>query len=153
MIHAPLTLDELLAHYGDPSDLDFQRKWLVEIPVPFVMHYGAGPNAVAIARMRVHALAKENFTAVLAAIVAQGLESTCTEYNGVYAPRNIRGYHSHWSAHAWGLAIDLNASRLPLGSTNHQDSRLVDVFKGCGFAYGGEFKSRKDPMHFSLTGF
>ena len=50
------------------------------------------------------------------------------DYAGCYAPRRIPGSGS-LSLHAWGLAVDLNASRNPQGSRPSQDRRLVRIME------------------------
>lgn len=57
---------------------------------------------------------------------------------------------SHPSTHAWGIAIDLEAERYPLGSAARMPDDVVAVFHKAGFFYGGDFLARKDPMHFQF---
>ena len=73
------------------------------------------------------------------------------DYAGCYAPRRIPGSGSR-SLHAWGLAVDLNASRNPQGSKPHQDLRLVHVMERHGFWWGGRWPTVPDPMHFEFHG-
>lgn len=73
-------------------------------------------------------------------------------FDGCFNIRMVRGTLSSFSAHSYGLALDLNASENPLGSTvggfyNHPE--LVKCFTNVGFDWGGNFHGRKDPMHFS----
>ena len=56
------------------------------------------------------------------------------------------------SLHAWGLAVDLNASRNPQGSPPHQDLRLVHVMERHGFSWGGRWPTVPDGMHFEFHG-
>jgi hypothetical protein len=51
--------------------------------------------------------------------------------------------------HAWGSAIDLNASANPQGLPPHQDRRLVSIFERWGFTWGGRWLV-PDGMHFEL---
>jgi hypothetical protein len=73
------------------------------------------------------------------------------DFAGCYAPRRIPGSGS-LSLHAWGLAIDLNASRNPQGSEPRQDARLVRAFEREGFTWGGRWPTVPDGMHFELHG-
>jgi hypothetical protein len=73
------------------------------------------------------------------------------DYAGCYAPRRIPGSGS-LSLHAWGLAVDLNASRNPQGSEPMQDRRLVRAFEREGFTWGGRWPTAPDGMHFELHG-
>jgi D-alanyl-D-alanine carboxypeptidase len=70
---------------------------------------------------------------------------------GCYAPRRI-GPGGPLSLHAWGLAVDLNASGNPFGGKSHQAPRLVRTMKRHAFTWGGEWPSIHDPMHFEFRG-
>jgi hypothetical protein len=71
------------------------------------------------------------------------------DYAGCHAPRRIPGSGS-LSLHAWGLAIDLNASRNPQFGASRHDSRLVRAMERAGFTWGGRWPTAPDPMHFEL---
>jgi D-alanyl-D-alanine carboxypeptidase len=73
------------------------------------------------------------------------------EYAGCYAPRRIRPGGA-LSLHAWGLAVDLNASANPFGGRSRQDRRLVRIMERHGFTWGGDFPPTSDPMHFEFRG-
>jgi hypothetical protein len=73
------------------------------------------------------------------------------DYAGCYAPRRIPTSGT-LSLHAWGLAVDLNASRNPQGSKPHQDLRLVHVMERHGFSWGGRWPTVPDGMHFEYHG-
>jgi hypothetical protein len=69
------------------------------------------------------------------------------DYAGCYAPRRIPRSGT-LSLHAWGLAVDINASRNPQGSRPHQDPRLVRIMERHGFSWGGRWPTVPDGMHF-----
>ena len=73
------------------------------------------------------------------------------DYAGCYAPRRIPTSGT-LSLHAWGLAVDINASRNPQGSPPHQDPRLVRVMERHGFSWGGRWPTVPDGMHFEYHG-
>jgi hypothetical protein len=73
------------------------------------------------------------------------------DYAGCFAARRIPGSGS-LSLHAWGLAVDINASENPQGSKPRQDPRLVRAFEGVGFAWGGRWPTAPDGMHFEWHG-
>jgi hypothetical protein len=55
------------------------------------------------------------------------------------------------SNHSWGTAFDINAALYPLGKKVPSTSamyQLADVAARYGFAWGGNFTSRPDGMHF-----
>ena len=80
---------------------------------------------------------------------------------------------SEWSAHAYGLAVDVNPFQNPYRNGDlvlpelasaylDRDRRrpgmirpggvVVDAFASIGWTWGGAFDSVSDPMHFSATG-
>lgn len=62
---------------------------------------------------------------------------------------------ARFSSHGWGLVIDINHDRNPMVFgplvTDIPDAVVV-VWKSLGFGWGGEYRSRKDPMHFEFLG-
>ncbi|HEY1332363.1 MAG TPA: M15 family metallopeptidase [Actinomycetota bacterium] len=87
-------------------------------------------------------------------IVREGLAHLIDpkDYAGCYAPRLLRptdptGGISH---HAWGIALDINASQNPFGATPHQDPRIVRIFERYGFTWGGRWVV-PDGMHFEYV--
>lgn len=75
-------------------------------------------------------------------------------YDGLYAPRMMRGSANNWSMHAWAIAIDLNASRN--GNRTHWPTiatmpiEVMECFAKEGWTPAGAFWSR-DAMHFQAT--
>ena len=78
---------------------------------------------------------------------AEGHLGDLQTLDGVFNIRFIQG-SDLWSAHSWGLALDINAATNPLGSRGSQPEVLVRVLTDSGFFWGGDFSGRKDPMHF-----
>lgn len=68
-----------------------------------------------------------------------------------YANRPIRGKRTP-SNHSWGLAVDIDATQFPMGSSKRLPQWLVDLWKAHGFEYGGDWRTRKDPMHMEFAG-
>jgi len=50
------------------------------------------------------------------------------------------------STHAWGIAIDINAARNPMGAKSTQSQAMVEVFEDAGWEWGGRWRN-PDPMH------
>lgn len=71
-----------------------------------------------------------------------------------YANRDIRGVAGTKSYHAWGLAVDLNATQNVLGSHDFQfDAEVVQpIAENLGLLWGGTWTKRPDPMHFEFRG-
>jgi hypothetical protein len=76
-----------------------------------------------------------------------------------YANRYIRGAEARrvLSNHAWGLALDLNATKNPMTSDGklHTDmpATVVAIWTSLGFMWGGNYSgARKDTMHYEFAG-
>ena len=71
-----------------------------------------------------------------------------------YAFRNIRGSADKLSNHSSGTAIDLNAPKHLLGHSgtfNPMQIVLIQALcKKYGLKWGGDYKNRKDEMHFEI---
>ena len=68
--------------------------------------------------------------------------------------RMVRGTTNKLSNHASGTAIDLNASRYPLGKINFDPAKvpmLRALTKKYGLTWGGDYKGRKDEMHYEIS--
>ena len=72
-----------------------------------------------------------------------------------YCYRNIRGTSDKLSNHSSGTAIDLNAAKHPLGHagtfTVMQTVMIQALAKKYGLTWGGDYKNRKDEMHFEIS--
>lgn len=70
------------------------------------------------------------------------------QFGGCFNFRAIRGRTS-LSIHAFAAAIDIDPLHNQLGAvTGRMPYWVVKIFKKYGWKWGGEFKSRKDWMHF-----
>ena len=72
-----------------------------------------------------------------------------------YCYREIRGSQTVLSNHSSGTAIDLNATKHPLGSAGTfppvQVALIQALCKKYGIRWGGDYKGRKDEMHFEIS--
>ena len=72
-----------------------------------------------------------------------------------YAFRMTRGSDKVLSNHSSGTAIDLNAIKHPLGKSNTfnqaQRNTITLLITKYGLAWGGNYKRRKDDMHFEIA--
>lgn len=72
-----------------------------------------------------------------------------------YAYRMVRADPTKLSCHASGTAIDLNATKHPLGKVGTFPTEKVPMIQALankyGLKWGGDFKSRKDEMHFEIA--
>lgn len=85
--------------------------------------------------------------------------------NTGYTFDRIDGFNNRWKAggggrslHSWGIALDINPQRNPyqLGKWEEADtdipSKIIDIMKSQGFAWGGDWPGERDPMHFEWYG-
>ena len=148
--HSPVGLDEIIATFGSLDLPDFEARYIVTFTLPYPLFY----EGTKVTRSRCHYLIVENLQKVFEDIKNAGLQAEVQNYSGIYAKRSIRGFQSHPSTHSWGIAIDLEAEKYPLGSQKRFPDEVVQIFRNAGFFYGGDFQSRKDPMHFQFcTGY
>ena len=143
----PNGLDEIIATFGSLDDPRFENNNIVSFDLPYTLRY----EGQAVTHSRCHRAAVDNFVQALSNVQAAGLADQFVEYNGIYARRAIRGQSSHPSLHSWGVAIDMGASTHPLGGSATWPQGILDAFSAAGFFWGGNFRSRKDPMHFQLA--
>jgi hypothetical protein len=71
-----------------------------------------------------------------------------------YCYRMVRGDATKLSCHSSGTAIDLNSTKHPLGKSGTFPTEKVPMIqalaKKYGLKWGGDFRSRKDEMHFEV---
>jgi hypothetical protein len=71
-----------------------------------------------------------------------------------YAYRMVRGDATKLSCHSSGTAIDLNATKHPLGKSGTFPAEKVPMIRALskkyGLKWGGDFRSRKDEMHWEV---
>lgn len=140
----PNSYEELFKYYGNPfTDPNFESKYIVTRA-----HVIGGGQTI---NVRCHIAVADKVHNALADIVKGNMLALLNEYDGAFVVRNIRG-STHPSLHSWGLAIDFDASKYPLGSNNRLPHDIIVAFKNQGFFYGGDFHHRLDPMHFEYTG-
>jgi len=72
-----------------------------------------------------------------------------------YAYRMVRGDPTKLSCHSSGTAIDLNATKHPLGKYDTFAAEKVPMIRALakkyGLKWGGDFKTRPDNMHFEIS--
>jgi hypothetical protein len=71
-----------------------------------------------------------------------------------YAFRMVRGSTDRLSCHSSGSAVDLNATKHPLGKAGTFPAEKIPMLRALakkyGLKWGGDFKSRPDDMHFEV---
>ena len=72
-----------------------------------------------------------------------------------YAFRMVRGSTDRLSCHSSGTAIDLNATKHPLGAIGTFAADKVPMLRALakkfGLTWGGDYRNRKDEMHFEVS--
>ena len=72
-----------------------------------------------------------------------------------YCFRQIRGDAVNLSNHSSGTAIDLNATKHPLGKVGTFPIEKVPMIRALakkyGLIWGGDYRNRKDEMHFEIA--
>lgn len=136
----------LTAFYGKPGT----RSNLVLVVPPWQMTFEGRP----IKGVQIHKKCAESLKRVFAEIAeADEIPPEVTIFDGSFADRSVRG-STRASCHAFGAAIDLDAEHNPMNTRGYKGTMpelVVDAFKREGWFWGGDFKSRKDPMHFQAA--
>lgn len=72
-----------------------------------------------------------------------------------YAFRMVRGSTDKLSNHSSGTAVDLNATKHPLGKVGTFPAEKVPMLRALakkyGLAWGGDYRNRVDEMHFEVN--
>jgi len=72
-----------------------------------------------------------------------------------YCYRDVRGNVGKLSNHSSGTAIDLNATKHPLGKVgtfpNEKVPMIQALAKKYSLTWGGDYRNRKDEMHFEVA--
>jgi D-alanyl-D-alanine carboxypeptidase-like protein len=143
----------LKVRFGEPAvGLPYGSDW-IRVDPAFVRRYIVTRSVPILGSVRCHRAMIPHLRAALGALARRGLSGLVDpgDFAGCYAPRRIQP-RGQLSLHAWGLAVDLNASRNPFRGRSHQDRRLVRTMERHGFTWGGRWPTRPDPMHFEFRG-
>lgn len=123
--------------------------WCVFIPIPDGIKLINSVTGLPMARIYCNRDMAAALTLALENVVERGLAGDVETFDGCLMVRDVRGEPGALSAHAYALAIDLNAKENPLGGPVAFSREFVKCFTDAGFDWGGDFK-RKDGMHLSF---
>lgn len=141
------------AFYGDFHSKAWGTLNLIHITAPFQMYYAKKP----VPSILVH---RKIAPALLAAF--QEIWDKCnhdqkqvdktgvSDYGGCFNIRSIAGSNSY-SNHSWAAAIDLSPGMNGFNMKSTISSTVIAAFKRQGALWGGDYKGRKDPMHFEFV--
>jgi hypothetical protein len=141
----------LKRRFGEPAvGLPFGSRWIRLAPA-FVDRYIVSRRVPILGTVTCHRKLIPRLRAAFGELTRRGLARLVNpgDFAGCFASRRIQP-RGQLSLHAWGLAVDLNASRNPFQAKSHQDPRLVRMMEKHGFTWGGRWPTRHDPMHFEL---
>lgn len=140
--------------YGDFQAKNWGNQYLIRIQPPFVMYYEKKPmlSGVLVNKMCSGAmLAAFNEIWLKCGHDQKAVDKTgASDYGGCYNPRPIAG-SSNWSNHSWAAAIDLSPGSNGFNMKSTLSTIVIDAFKKQGALWGGDYKGRKDPMHFEFV--
>ena len=158
----PNGLEQIIASFGDiysyiQPDHSLYARWqaealdLISLPFPLPLSWDKSQSVI---KMRCHKLLGSIFTGVFSKIQSAGLHDRLTTFGGCFSFRPQRT-GTKLSAHAWGIAIDLNPETNQQGSTGNMDPAIIAIFRDAGFQWGGTWQGKsRDPMHFQFcTGY
>jgi hypothetical protein len=143
----------LKVRFGEPAvGLPYGSDW-IRVDPAFVRRHIVSRRVPILGTVSCHRKLFAHLRAALGELSRRGLARLVdrSDYAGCYAPRRIQP-RGQLSLHAWGLAVDLNASANPFRGRSRQDPRLVRIMERHGFTWGGRWPTRPDPMHFELRG-
>lgn len=141
----------LIAFYGKPGN----TANLVLVKPPWTMTFDGRP----VKGVQIHKKCAESLKRVFDDIASQvdndwsRLPRGARIFDGSYNYRPVRG-GSRPSCHSFGAAIDLDAEQNPMNSRGYKGTMspmVINAFKREGWFWGGDFKTRKDPMHFQAA--
>jgi len=141
------------AFYGDFHSKAWSSQNLVVIVPPFQMRYDGKP----LKGITVHRKVAPAMMAAFAEIwekcgkdQAKVDKTGASDYGGCFNIRNIAG-SNNWSNHSWACAIDLAPSTNGFNMKATLSSIVIDAFKRQGARWGGDYRGRRDPMHFEFV--
>lgn len=152
------TRDLAVKRYG-PIDLGAghwpnQSKWIkmLDIPAGWFPNWKVLDSQIPVTHIACNIDIHQPLMAALTALKVRGMAHLLRTYDGCLNVRPVRGSNL-MSTHAYGLGLDINASTNPMSPVLHTDMSqdFVHCFTEQGFAWGGNFHSRKDPMHYSYA--
>lgn len=144
-------------HDDTPTKLKFFGKPgtnLVAITPPFQMYY----DSHALKTITVNKMVATSLLRVFVEILDKcGHDQKQVDaiyasvYAGCYNDRPIRG-STDISNHAFAAAIDIDPAHNPMGTkVGTMSPIIITAFKNEGWLWGGDYKGRKDSMHFEAV--
>ena len=148
-----------LSNDGRATDR-WEARSLTKVLAPYPLRLAWEPATV-VRKITCHRLVAQSLTRCLSGILAhygspEAVRAAGMDlYGGAYNFRPMRGGHA-LSMHAFGIAIDLDPDRNPLGKKWQEGKgmmpmEVVEIFEAEGWTWGGRWSGRPDAMHFQAA--
>jgi hypothetical protein len=125
----------------------FELKYIVPVKLPYKLQL-AWDHKESVSTIMCHTLLADRFLAAFNESLTRELTLKASYFGGCFAFRKKRN-RPELSAHAWGIAIDLNPETNGRGTSGDMAPEVVEIFHNLGFIWGGAWKgAARDPMHF-----
>ncbi len=141
------------AFYGDFHSKAWGTLNLIHITAPFQMRYEGRPIASILVHRKIAPALRVIFNEVWDKVGRNQKavdETGISDYGGCFNIRRIVG-SDNWSNHSWACAIDLSPGTNGFNMHTTLSQTVIDAFKRQGALWGGDYKGRKDPMHFEFV--
>ena len=144
------------AFYGNFNSPGWQELNLTHYLPPFQMFYDKQPM---LHGLLVHHKIVPALTLVFnevwdwASHVQANVDGTgISDWGGCFNIRRIAGSNG-WSNHSWACAVDISPSTngFRYDASTTLAHPVIDAFKRQGARWGGDYRGRKDPMHFEFV--
>jgi hypothetical protein len=153
-----LSEEEVKRVFGDPAPYadgaggispKWERKIITSFFLPEPLPYCAD-RSILIERVRCHKRIAPFMQAALQELHdSDGVWGSINDFGGCYNWRTQRK-SKNLSRHSWGIALDIDVTDNPMGTPGEMNKTAITIFRSYGFLWGGDFRSRKDPMHFEF---
>ena len=157
-----LSQQTLRSEFGDPTQFMFQdgsgvaREWENKI-----LGWARLPEGLPLSwdktkivrRFRCHLRLVQRFESALARCHAdQSAWLSLNDFGGCYQFRPNKSDPNRLSAHAWGVALDIDVLDNPRGAAPKMHPYVIQCFQNEGFVWGGLFPGHEvDGMHFEFA--
>lgn len=140
--------------YGDFQAKNWGNQYLIRIHPPFLMFY---QKKLMASGVLVNKMCSDAMLTAFNEIWEKckhdqkAVDKTgASDYGGCYNPRPIAG-STNWSNHSWAAAIDLSPGSNGFNMKSTLSAIVIGAFKRQDALWGGDYKGRKDSMHFEFV--
>ena len=141
------------AFYGDFHAAKWQAQYLTRVTPPFRMLYDKKPIPSLLVNRKIASSLLTVFNDIWNECDHDQKKVDATgasDFGGCFNIRPIAG-SNNWSNHSWACAIDLSPASNGFNMKATLSRVVIDAFKAEGWRWGGDYKGRKDPMHFEAV--